>query len=71
MNHKYSKLARYQNLALVPNRHGTPYFQQVGKHSQMTSVELGNYQKYDDATVINRHHFFQNQDTSYSSPKTQ
>jgi hypothetical protein len=44
-NHKYSKLAQYQNLALVPNKHRTTYFQQVGEHSQMTSVELGKLSK--------------------------
>jgi hypothetical protein len=50
--------------------HGTPYFQQVGNYSHMTSVELGDYQKHDDATVINRRHFFRNQDTSDSNQKS-
>jgi hypothetical protein len=51
--------------------HETPYFEQVGKHFHMTSVELGDYQKHDDATVINRRHFFQNQDIGDSNQKTQ
>jgi hypothetical protein len=59
LRHEWSKLARYRFLALnTKEAWNSLYFHKVGKHSHMTSVQLDNYKKRDDNSVINRWHFF-------------